>query len=158
MYGAEVQNWMYVNEQKHTPLSELMRYWCWEDIREYVKPFEKRLFGSNRCDLSTNGWAEWVSQRVEQIVHDGDKDTNIAFQTQICGGDNSMFRLNGEPELSHGCHSWRSDATIGLILDCFYQPEDEDPLKDGRLRRVLEWQAENDTCTQEGKYIQTHFL
>ena len=45
MLGADVQNWVYVNEHKHTPLSELMRYWCWEDVREYVKPFEKRHFG-----------------------------------------------------------------------------------------------------------------
>ena len=151
MHEADVQNWMYVNEHKHTPLSQLMRYWCWEDIREYVKPYEKRFLLSNRYDLSNNGWPEWVSQRVEQIVHDGDKDTSILFQAQIFGGDNSMFRRNNEPELYHGCHSWRSDTTIGMAFDCFYQPEDENPLKDGRLRKVLEFQAENETCTQEGK-------
>ena len=94
-----------------------------------------------------------MSQRVEQIVHDGDKDTSIVFQAGAAGGDHSMLRRNGDPDLHHGCHSWRSDGTMGLVLDCFYQPEDEDPLKDGRLKRVMEWQAENETCIQKGEYV-----
>lgn len=58
----EVLNWLYVDENEHTPLSELTRYWSWEDVREYVKPYEKRSFWSNKRDLSTNGWPDWLSQ------------------------------------------------------------------------------------------------
>jgi len=146
----EVMNWLYLSEDEHTPMSELMRYWCWEDIREYVKPYEKRLFWSNKHDLSTNGWPAWLAERVNQIIEDNDKDTCVVMQTQTNGGKNSIFRLNGRPELNHGCHSWRNDTSQGFSLDCFYQPEDADDKKDGRLKRVLQWQAENDTCSQKG--------
>ena len=147
---GEVRNWLYVSEDDHTPMSKLTRYWCYEDIREYVKPYEKRAYTSNKHDLSTNGWPAWVSGRIDQIVSLDDTNTNIVVQIQPFGGNNSMFYKNGAPELQHGCHSWRQEITMLAVLDCFYQPASENDRCDERLNRVSQWQAENDSSAQKG--------
>jgi len=146
----EINNWMHVSEEKHMPMSKLTRYWCYEDIREFVKPYEKRTYFSNRHDLSTNGWLTWVSGRINQIVEGDDKDIDLTVQIQLFGGNKSMYHVNGRPELNNGCHSWREETSMMTVLDVFYQPENDHELLDGRLHQVLQWQAENDTSAEKG--------
>ena len=149
MGGGEVLNFLYVNEDEHTPMSKLTRYWCYEDIREYVKPYDKRVYASNKYDLSTNGWPEWMSGRVNDVIALNDPERNVILQTQLFGGVNSMFYKNGAEGLNHGCHSWRQEITMGTTLDCFFQINDDTKL-DETLVWASQWQAENDTSAQEG--------
>jgi len=146
----DVRNWLYVSEDKHTPMSKLCRYWSYEDIREFTKPFEKHTYFSNKTDLKTNGWAAWTSQRAHEIVKGDDKEMDILLQIQPVGGKNSMYRVNGNPDLHHGCHSWRDEINLVHTMDCFYEPEHEDERYDDRLKRTLKWITENDICVQNG--------
>ena len=148
---GEVLNFLHVNEDVHTPLSKLTRYWCYEDVREYVKPYEKRVYPSNKYDLSTNGWSEWISRRVNDVIDLGDTNRNVILQAQLFGGTNSMFNKNGAKGLYHGCHSWRQEISMGITLDCFYQPDKHNK----RLRWAKDWQAENDKCSQKGGIFST---
>jgi len=146
----DVRNYLYVDYRKHTPMSELTRYWVYEDVREYVKPYEKRAYASNKHNLRINGWPAWCADRLDRIVNGDDKSIDVISQIQPFGGKNSMYRRNGRPELNNGCHSWRDEFSMLLILDVFYQPEDDDDRYDKKVHRVLQYQTENDTCCQKG--------
>ena len=51
-----------------TKMSEVMRYYGYEDVREYPQPYEKRAYMTNKIDLATNGYAKWLSERHDLIV------------------------------------------------------------------------------------------
>lgn len=147
---SDVRNYLYVDYRKHTPMSELTRYWVYEDVREYVKPYEKRAYASNKHNLRTNGWPEYAARRLDMIINGDDKSIDVISQIQPFGGKKSMYRRNGRPELNNGCHSWRDEFTMLFILDVFYQPEDEDDRYDRKVHRVLQYQTENDAMCQRG--------
>ena len=154
-HNEDVRNFIYVDHEVHTPMSILTRFWCYEDVREYVKPYEKRVFVSNKTDLSSNGWIQWVSNRIDKIAkmklfNNEYKSLDVIAQLQPFGGTHSRFRINGSPELHHGCHSWRQEITMGITMDCFYQPKDDKEDSDKSLKKAMEWQAENDKESAEG--------
>ena len=132
-----------------TPLSECMRYWAFEDVREFVQPYEKRTYMSDKSDLSTNGYAEWVADRVDLIASNYifDERVNLQLQVQPIGGKNSMYRRNGEENPQDSCHSWRTESRLNLIgLDSFYAPENDEV-----FQIVKQWIIENDeACCEEG--------
>ena len=140
--GEEMNNFLRVDYKKHTPLSILTRYWCYEDVREYVKPYEKRVYPSNKQNLSSNGYVHWVCKRIDKVVQQCDGEIDIVVQIQPFGGKNSQFHRNDK--LNIGCHSWRDDITLVTVLDCFYQPASTIPCDDNRLNWVLDWQKLND--------------
>jgi len=142
---GQVDNFLQVDYRKHTPLSTLTRFWCFEDIREYVKPYEKRCYMSNKTDLTTNGYVDWVVGRIDKVVQKKGTAIDVVVQIQPFGGNNSRYRLNGRPELHHGCHSWRDDCTLVTVLDCFYQPKSNTDPTDSRLQWALNWQRGNDS-------------
>ena len=55
------------------PMSEQMPLYVYNDIREYNQPYFKHGYGSEKPDLSSNGYASWVADRADLI---GNFDTN----------------------------------------------------------------------------------
>ena len=129
-----------------TAMSELSRYWVYDDVREYCQPFEKRVYMTNKTDLSTNGWVGWVSNQVDQI--DGEyrnsDSVNLTVQIQLYGGKNSKLHQIGFNHPQNSSHSWRTDTTIVQVLDGFYDQRDAEALP-----KLLEWQARNDEEAME---------
>jgi len=74
-----------------TPMSELTKYWIYDDIREYVMPHENRTYKSAATNLSTNGWPEWITRRTDMIVSGEVPDMKAVVQFQAFGGRNSMY-------------------------------------------------------------------
>lgn len=151
IWGSEdVRNYLYVDYKKHVPMSELTRYWVYEDVREFVKPYEKRAYTSNKHNLSKNGWAEWAAKRLDVIINGEDKSIDVISQIQPFGGNKSLYRVNGQPEVNQTCHSWRHEMSMLQIIDVFYQPGNNDDRYDKKVHRVLQYQTQNDTCCQKG--------
>ena len=62
---------------KAVPMSMQMRLWAYEDVREFNQPYVKKVYQTDKVDLSKNGYAEWVSNRIASI---GKKSTNVSTQ------------------------------------------------------------------------------
>ena len=45
-----------------------MRYYGFDDIREYVQPYEKRAYMSDSTDHATNGYAKWFAERHDLVA------------------------------------------------------------------------------------------
>ena len=128
------------------PMSQLTRYWVYEDVREYVKPFEKRVYLSNKTDLS-GSWPKWISEQVDIIAggYQNNDSLSLVVQLQIAGGSNSEVHRIGAEYPQNSAHSWRTDSTIVQVLDGFYDPRDPTALS-----VLLKWQNENDQQAKEG--------
>ena len=74
-----------------TTMSQLNRYWVYEDVREYTLPYEKRVYHTDRLDLSKNGWAKWLSEQVDVIAggYKYNDSLSLIIQIQMIGGKNS---------------------------------------------------------------------
>ena len=130
-----------------TPISEMTRYWVYEDVREFVQPFEKRAYMTDKTDLSSNGWSEWLSGRVD-VIAEGfafDESVNLQLQVFLVGGENSMYSRFGADAPQNSSHSWRDESRMCLLLDGFYAPHNEEALK-----TVLKWTAVNDEAANVG--------
>jgi hypothetical protein len=130
-----------------TTMSQLNRYWVYEDVREYTLPYEKRMYHTDRMDLSKNGWAKWLSEQFDVIAggYKYNDSLSLIIQIQMIGGKNSeIYRIETEtPE--NTSHSWRTHTTIVQVLDGFYDPRDKEALP-----KLLKWQDENDKQAKEG--------
>ena len=62
---------------KAVPMSMQMRLWAYEDVREFNQPYVKKVYQTDKVDLSKNGYAEWVSNRIASI---GKNSTNVSTQ------------------------------------------------------------------------------
>jgi len=130
----------------HTPMSTLTRYWVYTDVREYVMPYEKRTYITDKTDLATNGWSDWLAGRVNSVVKGPNHDLKIVIQIQPFGGKHSMYRkcsLDGTTS-----HSWRDQTTMCQVVDCFYKP------KKGVAKLANDYQSGNDqeAGTANGKF------
>ena len=56
-----------VDYQVPTPVSEQMRLWPYDEVREFNQPAFKRCYISEKEDLLENGYPEWVANRVKEI-------------------------------------------------------------------------------------------
>jgi hypothetical protein len=136
-----------------TPISEMVRYYIWDDVREFPQPFQKRVYLTDKTDLSINGWVQWISERVDIIARnyiDSEKDEdsesiNLQLQVAPIGGQHSMYRRLAKDNPSHDSHSWRNESTAFVVLDGFY-----DPSKANALQTVTDWMLKNDECAKEG--------
>jgi hypothetical protein len=141
---------LHVNTLRYTDpmeMSQLTRYWVYEDVREYVQPYEKRVYMTDKTDLSKNGWAKWLSEQAD-IIAGGYKcnDTlSLVLQIQLAGGKNSEIHRIGAEHPQNSSHSWRTDTTIVQVLDGFYDPRDPNALP-----TLLKWHEENDKQSMEG--------
>merc|ERR1712238_174455 len=115
---AEKSNLKSLSYKKAMPMSQLNRYWIYPDVREFVMPYKKRSYISNRTDLSTNGWIHHVTDLVHSYISHTE-DLKLSLQFQPFGGRYSSLRGNDYKEYSS--HSWRDDATMWTAMDCFYE-------------------------------------
>ena len=126
-----------------TPISRLIRAWMFLNVREFARPYVKRVYLSNRTDLSETSWARLTTARFDAMVRSGGMSPLIQVQHQ--GGRHARYRTHGTGDTT--AHSWRGDTTLVCLLDCFYPDEgpDEGPgPTPWRLEAEL-WQRDNDT-------------
>jgi hypothetical protein len=130
-----------------TPISEMMRYYMWDDVREFAQPYHKRVYVTDKTNLSTNGWVQWISERADKIARIEDSESvNMQLQVQTIGGLESMYgRLDNCNSFQNNSHSWRNELTSWMVMDGFYDPKDKNALE-----TVLKWQEENDECFKKG--------
>ena len=57
----------YISYKSHIPNSKQMRYFAMDSVREFNMPVYLRTYTSNKDDLRTNGYIDWVVNRVQEI-------------------------------------------------------------------------------------------
>ena len=132
------------------PMSQLTGEWLFRNPREFDHPYDKRAILTNSPTLKEDGWASWVTKRIDAIVQPDDNGLWISAQVQCLGGKYSKFRTNANNGTSY---SWR-DSNLICILDCFYSSDAK--------KRAEDWQKVNDTeglgpkglfCKQERRML-----
>jgi hypothetical protein len=114
------------------PMSELTAKWIFRNVREFDYPYIKRTYATNSMTLGRDGWASWVTDRINAIVVPEKNRCWLSAQLQYFGGKYSKFTTNAGNGTSY---SWR-DSTLLCTLDCFHTPE-------AKLR-AEDWQRGND--------------
>jgi len=109
-----------IDGEQHTPLSRLAANWVFTNTREYQLPYKKRGFWSNRTDLNTNGWVDWITNRIAEAEENPWNGLKICCQVHPYGGKHSKFTTQRSDDV---CVSWRADSTMSHTMDCFYDPE-----------------------------------
>ena len=126
------------------PISKQMIYFSYNDIREYNQSSYKRTYLSEKHDLDTNGYLDWVVKRVEEwgmymwylvfcnlfvgnifpekFGAENNFSVNITLQNQNIGGIYSAYVTEDNPDLM--AHSWRKETKYFMVLDMFYDPHD----------------------------------
>ena len=56
-----------INYMTPIPMSEQTSLYVYNDVREYNQPYIKRGYGSEKLDLSSNSYANWIADRVDLI-------------------------------------------------------------------------------------------
>jgi hypothetical protein len=121
-----------------TPMSFIASMWLFKSPREYPYPYVKRTNSTRSLALSKNGWPDWFSGRINEVLENKKNGLWISSQLQVYGGKESMFQKNA----NNGTSYCFRDATFGGTWDVFYQ---------GPKEAAEQWQAEND------KGVVTHF-
>ncbi|KAF1969285.1 FAD binding domain-containing protein [Bimuria novae-zelandiae CBS 107.79] len=120
---------------KETPqgysMSKITSWWLFRSAREFPYPYVKRTKTTKSTMLSKDGWSEWFSGRIDEVLSDEDNGLWVSAQLQVMGGTNSMFWKNTNDSTAY---SWR-DATVVGTWDIFYQDTQE---------KADKWQDEND--------------
>lgn len=117
------------------PMSELTGAWLFRNVREFDHSYIKRTYMTNSTTLAKDGWASWVTKRIDAVVSPLTNGCYLSAQLQCIGGKHSKFVTNADNGTSY---SWR-DSTVACTMDCFHIP----PAK----ARANDWQNTND---QEG--------
>jgi hypothetical protein len=102
---------------KEQPMSELAKGWLFRNIREFDHPYVKSTHTTNSKTLVADGWAEWMTGRIDAIVTPEENKCFLSAQLQNFGGKYSKFHTNAD---NGTAYSWR-DSTICATLDCFYE-------------------------------------
>lgn len=97
------------------PMSQLTGDWIFRNVREFEKPYVKRTYVTNSRTLARDGWADWVTKRIDDIVRPEHNRCWLSAQLQCFGGKNSMFARNAG---NGTAYSWR-DTSICATMDCF---------------------------------------
>ena len=121
---------------KERSMSELTGEWIFRNVREFDHPYIKRTYSTNSRTLGADGWASWITGRIDKIVKPERNRCFISAQLQCFGGKNSRFTTNKDNGTSF---SWR-DSSLVCTLDCFY--DDGIP---GTRETAIEWHKINDT-------------
>jgi hypothetical protein len=117
---------------KEKPMSALTGDWIFRNVREFDHPYVKRACLTKSATLGKDGWADWVTKRIDAIVKPEDNGCWLSAQLQCYGGKQSKFVTNANNGTSY---SWR-DSTLICILDCFHSSSAKD--------RAEDWQKIND--------------
>ena len=67
VHGTKNDNYPKITYLSPTPMSEQMRNWTYEDVREFNQPAFKRCYLSEKKDLLEQKYPEWVASRIEEI-------------------------------------------------------------------------------------------
>lgn len=113
------------------PMSVITSMWLFRGDREFPYPYVKRTNVTKSTTLSTDGWSNWFSDRINKVLSVTGDHLWVSSQLQVMGGTNSMFWKNAN---NGTAYSWR-DATVGGTWDVFYQ---------GTKDAANAWQNEND--------------
>lgn len=113
---------------KPTPLSEMTRYWAYDEMREYEMPCKSRTYTAGQSGLSSgDDWVEWTTERLDMVVSDKVKNFNTVMNVQVLGG--SFSALN---------KSTKSETKIMQSFDIFADH--------GDWAHAVGWQKENDAA------------
>ncbi|KAF9971483.1 hypothetical protein BGZ73_005583 [Actinomortierella ambigua] len=123
-----------VNDDQPYAISKLMKDWIFSNVREFQKPYIKRVYLSNSRTLAADNWAADVCNRIHEIQDDAFNGCDIAVQIQHFGGKNSRMVQNDDGTTAF---SWR-DSNICCVLDVFYN---DNPVAKETARK---WQERND--------------
>lgn len=147
---------MRITPDDHTPLSKLTAAWVFQDVREYLSPYEKRNYITNwdSKKLLTRGWPQWTADRIDEIqskssnvIENSETGCKLSVQIQNFGGEKSMFYQNSLEKATDGqevtAFSWR-DMTVSAVMDCFYDVT----LNPKARQNGLAWHKQN----EEGAY------
>jgi hypothetical protein len=117
---------------KEQPMSELAKGWLFRNIREFNHPYVKSTHMTNSKTLVADGWAKWMTGRIDAIVTPEENKCFLSAQLQNFGGKYSKFVTNAN---NGTAYSWR-DSTVCATLDCFYE--------DGYKETAEEWHRVNE--------------
>ncbi len=124
------------------PMSEMTGDWLFRNVREFDHSYVKRTYMTKSTTLAKDGWANWVTDRIDAIVSPKANHCFLSAQLQCVGGKNSKFTTNADNGTSY---SWR-DSTFCCTLDCFHESTAQ--------ARADDWQKVNDEegIGPQGKY------
>lgn len=127
------------------PMSVLSSDWLFRFQREFEYPYIKSTHVSDSNTLIDDGWANWLTNRIDEVITPKDNGCYLSCQMQAFGGKNSMFYRN---KGNGTCHSWR-DSTLCATLDCFY-----DPAVPTSKATALAWHEKNEreACGPDGYF------
>ena len=114
------------------PMSELTAMWIFRNVREFDHPYVKRTYSTNSRTLGKDGWAQWVTNRIDAIVKPEANRCYLSAQLQCIGGKNSKFATNAD---NGTAFSWR-DTSLICTLDCFHETDAK--------TRAEDWEKVND--------------
>ncbi|MCJ1325604.1 hypothetical protein MMC10_002267 [Thelotrema lepadinum] len=117
---------------KEKPMSELTAEWIFRNVREFNHPYVKRTYATKSRSLGQDGWAKWVSGRIDSIVKPEHNRCYLSAQLQVFGGKYSKFTTNAD---NGTAFSWR-DSSIVCTIDCFHKEEEK--------TRAEDWEKVND--------------
>lgn len=120
------------DDVERKPMSRLTPMWIFTNVREYALPYVKRTYLTKSTTLVQDGWPEWVTGRINELVEPIDNKCWLSCQIQAFGGRNSMFARNADNGTSY---SWR-DSTVCATIDAFHWSEAKETAE--------EWQKVND--------------
>ncbi|KAF3905649.1 hypothetical protein ABW21_db0205251 [Orbilia brochopaga] len=115
------------------PMSQLTKQWIFTNIREFDKPYVKSTHLTNSRTLGKDGWAEWMTNRIDSLVRPDANKLWLSAQLQYFGGRYSQFTNNADNGTSF---SWR-DSSVCVTADAFYGPES--------YQLALDWHAKNES-------------
>lgn len=75
--------------------------WLFQNTREFDLPYVKRTYLTTSTELSTNGWVDWVVERMDKIMASSLNGQWLSAQLQSFGGKNSRFRTNADNGTSY---------------------------------------------------------
>ncbi|KAH6609103.1 FAD-binding domain-containing protein [Trichoderma cornu-damae] len=141
---AKLKDGAVVNDDRVRSMSDLTAGWIFRKDREYDYPYVKRTYLTTATNLSQNGWVDWATGRVDEVIRA--LGHYISTQIQPFGGEKSRFRVNND---GRRAYSWR-DSTLAFTIDNFYKPGE------GSKEAAEAWAAVNE---EEGigkdKYFST---
>ncbi|KAH6901128.1 hypothetical protein BKA70DRAFT_1115034 [Coprinopsis sp. MPI-PUGE-AT-0042] len=113
------------------PMSKLTAKWIFHEHREFYEPYVKRTYVTKATNLSTNGWVQWVVDRMNSLMHFGNGQW-LSAQLQCLGGKNSQLTRNAG---NGTAYSWR-DLSMCMTIDNFH--------KEAKKDEAEAWQKTND--------------
>lgn len=134
---------------KQKPMSELTGDWIFRNTREYDQPYVKRTYLTNSTTLGGDGWVDWVTGRINEIVEPEANGCWLSAQLQCFGGKNSRFVTNANNGTSY---SWR-DSTLVATLDCFHEESEKDRAEDWEKVNDLEGIGEKGVFSKQDRRV-----